>query len=84
MKIELSQAHFCEGWGIFDVGCVLVNSAGVEIEIVKFSGFSEIDETDGNPEHETIHIHFNDDSVLDFDDLQRAVIRDRRYEPGVS
>ena len=26
-------------------------------------------------------VHFNDDSVLDFDDLQRAVIRDRRYEP---
>ena len=81
MKIELSQTRFDEGIGVFDVGCVLVNSAGVEIKIVKFSGFSEIDETDGNPEHETIHIHFNDDSVLDFDDLQRAVIRDRRYEP---
>ena len=81
MKIELSQTRFDEGIGVFDVGCVLVNSAGVEIKIVKFSGFSEIDEADGNPEHETIHIHFNDDSVLDFDDLQRAVIRDRRYEP---
>ena len=80
MKIELSQTRFDEGIGVFDVGCVLVNSAGVEIKIVKFSGFSEIDETDGT-EHETIHIHFNDDSVLDFDDLQHAVIRDRRYEP---
>ena len=81
MKIELSQTRFSEGIGVFDVGCVLRVTEGTEIEIVKFSGFSEIDEADGNPEHETIHIHFNDDSVLDFDDLQRAVIRDRRYEP---
>ena len=47
MKIELSQDHFCEGWGIFDVGCVLCNSAGAEIEIVKFTGDSEINEADG-------------------------------------
>ena len=80
MKIELSQDHFCEGWGLFDVGCVLVNSAGVEIEIVKFSGFSEIDETDGT-EHEIISVYFCDSSVINSDDLHRAVIRDRRYEP---
>ena len=81
MKIELSQTRFDEGIGVFDVGCVLVNSAGVEIKIVKFSGFSEIDETDGNPEHETINVHFCDDSEMDFEDLTHAVIRDRRYEP---
>ena len=80
MKIELSQTRFDEGVGVFDVGCVLVNSAGVETEIVKFSGFSEIDETDGT-EHETISVHFNDDSVIEFEDLTAAVIRDRRYEP---
>ena len=80
MKIELSQTRFSEGVGVFDVGCVLRDTEGTEIEIIKFSGFSEISEADGT-EHETIHIHFNDGSVLDFDDLQRAVIRDRRYEP---
>ena len=81
MKIELSQDHFCEGWGVFDVGCALVNSAGVEIEVVKFSGYSEIDETDGT-EHETINVHFNDDSVIEFEDLTAAVIRDRCCEPA--
>ena len=80
MKIELSQTRFSEGVGMFDVGCVLVNSAGVEIKVVKFSGFSEIDETDGT-EHETINVHFNNDSVIEFEDLSAAVIRDRRYEP---
>ena len=80
MKIELSQTRFSEGVGVFDVGCVLVNSAGVETEIVKFSGFSEIDETDGT-EHETIKVHFNNDSVIEFEDLDRVVFRDRRYEP---
>ena len=80
MKIELSQTRFSEGVGVFDVDCVLVNSAGIEIEIVKFSGFSEIDETDGT-EHETISVHFNDDSVIEFEGLTAAVIRDRRYEP---
>ena len=81
MKIELSQTRFSEGVGVFDVGCVLRVTEGTEIEIVKFSGFSEIDEADGNPEHETINVHFCDDSEIDFEDLTRAVIRDRRYEP---
>ena len=80
MKIELAQTHFDEGVGVFDVGCVLRDTEGTEIEIVKFSGFSEIDETDGT-EHETVKIHFNDDSVLEFEDLDRAVFRDRSYEP---
>ena len=80
MKIELSQTRFSEGVGVFDVGCVFRDTEGAEIEIVKFTGDSEIDEADGS-EHETIKVHFNDDSVLDFEDLQRAVIRDRHYEP---
>ena len=80
MKIELAQTRFSEGVGVFDVGCVLRDTEGTEVEIVKFSGDSEIDEADGS-EHETIKVHFNDDSVLDFEDLQRAVIRDRHYEP---
>ena len=80
MKIELSQTRFDEGVGVFNVGCVLVNSAGVETEIIKFSGFSEIDEIDGT-EHETINVHFCNDSMIEFEDLTHAVIRDRRYEP---
>ena len=80
MKIELAQTRFSEGVGVFDVGCVLRDTEGTEVEIVKFSGFSEIDEADGT-EHEIINIHFNDGSAIDFEDLTRAVIRDRRYEP---
>ena len=80
MKIELSQTRFDEGVGVFNVGCVLVNSAGVETEIVKFSGFSEIDEIDGT-EHETIKIRFNDGSEMEFENLTHAVIQDRCYEP---
>ena len=45
MKIELAQTRFDEGVGVFDVGCVLRDTEGnPEIKIVKFSGFTEIDE----------------------------------------
>ena len=80
MKIALAQTHFDEGVGVFDEGCVLRNTEGREVKIVKFSGFSEIDETDGT-EHEVIKVHFDDDSVIEFEDLDRAVFRDRSYEP---
>ena len=61
--------------------CVLRDTEGnPEIKIVKFSGFTEIDETEGT-EHETIIVHFSDDSTMDFEDLDRAMMIDRRYEP---
>ena len=81
MKIELAQTRFDHGVGVFDVDCVLRDTEGnPEIKIVKFSGFTEIDETDGT-EHETIIVHFSDDSTMDFEDLDRAMMIDRRYEP---
>ena len=81
MKIELSQNHFGEGWGVFELGCALRDEEGNrEIEIVKFSGYTEIDETDGT-EQATIFVHFDDGSVMDFDDLHRAVIHDKGYVP---
>ena len=80
MKIELSQNYFAEGWGVFDVDCVLRNDEGTEIEIVKFSGYSEIDETDG-AEHQTIFVHFSDGSQMEFEDLDRSVCIDKRYDP---
>ena len=80
MKIERSQDHFSGGWGVFDVDCVLRNTEGAEIEIVKFSGFSEISETDSTG-HETVNVHFSDGSVIEFEDLDRAVFIDRSYEP---
>ena len=80
MKIELTPERFDEGVGVFDVGCVLKDTEGKEIEIVNFSGYAEIDETEGT-EHETINVHFDDGSVLDFEDLNRAMMIDRRYEP---
>lgn len=80
MKIALAQTRFDEGVGVFDVGCVLRDTEGREVKIVKFTGYSEIDETDGT-EHDTVKVHFNDDSVIEFEALDRAVFRDRRYEP---
>ena len=80
MKIERSQDHFSEGWGLFDVDCVLRNTEGAEIKIVKFMGFSEISETDSTG-HETVNVHFSDGSVIEFEDLDRAVFMDRSYEP---
>ena len=80
MKIELDATRFSEGVGVFDVGCVLRDHEGTEIEIVKFSGYSEIDETDGT-EHETIIVHFSDASTQEYEDLDHAVITDRIYEP---
>ena len=81
MKIELAQTRFDEGVGVFDVDCVLRDTEGnPEIKIVKFSGFTEIDETDGT-EHETISVHFSDKSTMDFEDLDRAVFIERSFEP---
>ena len=82
MKIELAQTRFDHGVGVFDVDCVLRDTEGnPEIKIVKFSGFTEIDENEGT-EHETIIVHFSDDSTMDFEDLDRAMMIDRRYEPA--
>ena len=81
MKIELAQTRFDHGVGVFDVDCVLRDTEGnPEIKIVKFSGFTEIDENEGT-EYETIIVHFSDDSTMDFEDLDRAMMIDRRYEP---
>ena len=57
MRLELAQKHFDEGWGIFDLGCVMSDAAGAEFEIVRFSGVSEIDDTDGT-ENENINRAF--------------------------
>ena len=80
MKIELTPERFDEGVGVFDVGCVLKDTEGKKIEIVNFSGYAEIDETEGT-EHETIIVHFSGASTMDFEDLNRAMMIDRRYEP---
>lgn len=79
MRLELDATHFSEGVSVFDVGCVLKDTEGVEIEIVRFSGFSEID-TSG-AEHQTFIVHFSDDSAMELDTLERAVITERSFEP---
>ena len=81
MKIELSPTRFDEGVGDFNIGHVLCDTEGnPEITITKFTGYSEIDEADG-AEHEEIVVGFNDGSTISFDDLERAVYRDRVYTP---
>ena len=86
MTIELSQERFSNGVGDFDIGHILFDTQTQrQVEIVKFSGYSEIDEETG-AEHEQISVHFggvSDDlhGLIDFEDLQRAVYRDRTFEP---
>ena len=80
MKLELEQSRFGEGVGDFDVGCVLRDTEGAEIEIVRFSGYSEIDETDGT-EHEAIIVHFSDGSAMEFETLDRKMITERLFQP---
>ena len=73
MRIELAPENFDHGVGDFDIGHVLTDAEGTEIKVVKFSGYTEIDETDGT-EHETNIVHFSDasgDGLLRH--LQRAV-----------
>ena len=80
MKIELAQTHFSGGVGDFDIGHVLRNAQGLKIEIIKFTGYAEIDETDGT-EHETNIVHFSDGSQMEFDTLERAVFITRTFHP---
>ena len=80
MMIELDATRFSEGIGDFEIGHILTDAEGSEIEIVKFSGFAEIDDTDGT-EHETINVHFSDGSQVEFEDLERAVFITRTYHP---
>ena len=86
MTIELSQERFSNGVGDFDIGHILFDTQTQrQVEIVKFSGYSEIDEETG-AEHEQINVHFGgvaDDlnGLIDFEDLQHAVYRDRTFEP---
>ena len=81
MKIELDARRFSEGWGVFDVGCVLGDQEGNrEIEIVKFSSYSEIDETNGTAD-DVVVVHFDDGRQIEFETLERDVIRERKYEP---
>ena len=51
-----------------------------EIKIVKFTGYTEIDDADGT-ENETINVHFSDGSMIEFDTLERAVFITRTYQP---
>ena len=80
MKLELTPQRFDHGVGDFDIGHVLRNAQGLKIEIIKFTGYAEIDEADGT-EHETIIVHFADGSQMDFEDLQRAVFITRTFQP---
>ena len=81
MRIELAPENFDHGVGDFDIGHVLTDTEGnPEIKIVKFTGYTEIDDADGT-EHETNIVHFADASTMDFEDLQRAVFITRTFEP---
>ena len=80
MRIELAPENFDCGVGDFEIGHVLTDTEGTEIEIVKFTGYAEIDDADGT-EHETNIVHFADGSQMDFDTLERAVFITRTYQP---
>ena len=80
MRIELAPENFDHGVGDFDIGHVLTDAEGTEVKVVKFSGYTEIDDADGT-EYETNIVHFADGSQMDFGDLQRAVFIKRTYHP---
>ena len=80
MRIELAPENFDCGLGDFNIGHVLTDTEGTEIEIVKFTGYAEIDDADGT-ENETNIVHFADGSQMDFDTLERAVFITRTYQP---
>lgn len=85
MRIELDASRFDEGVGDFDIGHILFDTqAQRQVEIVKFSGYTEIDAE--GLEHETINVHFGGvaadvNGLIGFDDLERAVYRERTLEP---
>ncbi len=79
MRIELAPENFDHGVGDFEIGHVLTDAEGTEIEVVKFSGYTEIDAD--STEHETNIVHFADGSQMDFDTLERAVFITRTYQP---
>lgn len=87
MRIELDATNFDGGVGDFDIGHVLFDTQTQrEVEIVKFSGYTEIDETNGTA-HDTISVHFSGrngeevNGLIALDDLERAVYRERTFEP---
>ena len=86
MRLELDASRFDEGVADFDVGHILFDTQTQrQVEIVKFSGYTEIDEATGAA-HETINVHFTGcgdgvQGLIDFDDLKRAVYRDRTFKP---
>ena len=86
MRIELDASRFDEGVGDFDIGHILYDTQTQrQVEIVKFSGYTEIDEATG-AEHETINVHFKGcgdgvQGLIDFETLSRAVYRDRTFKP---
>lgn len=87
MRLELDATRFDHGVGDLDIGHILFDTqAQRQVKIVKFSGDSEIDETDGS-EHETINVHFGGvgdsdmSGLIELEDLQRAIYRDRTIEP---
>ena len=87
MRIELDATRFSEGVGDFDIGHILFDTqAQRQVEIVKFSGYSEISDEDGS-EQEAINVLFGgvaDDDVsglIDYETLRRAVYITRTFEP---
>ena len=85
MRIELDASRFDEGVGDFDIGHILFDTQTQrQVEIVKFSGYTEID--DEGLEHETINVHLSGtneevNGLIDFETLQRAVFHKRTFEP---
>ena len=87
MRRQLDATRFDEGVGDLDIGHILFDTqAQRQVEIINFSGYAEIDDETGI-EHETINVHFgsvaDDDmsGLIDFEDLQRAIYRERTIEP---
>lgn len=79
MRTELSQDYFKHLDCDFAIGCVLLDENGQEIEIIKFTGYSEI--SDNGYEDNEVVAHFSDGTALELETLDRAVFTERTLKP---
>ncbi|MCG9132742.1 hypothetical protein J5I95_13775 [Candidatus Poribacteria bacterium] len=87
MRIELDASRFDGGVGDFEIGHVFFDTqAEREVQIVKFSGYTEIDDDEG-VSYETVNVHFGGtngevvNGLIEYDDLERAIYTHQTIKP---
>ena len=86
MRIELDASRFDGGVGDFEIGHIFLDTQTErEVQIVKFSGYTEID--DEGVSYETVNVHFGGtngeevNGLIEYDDLERAIYTHQTFKP---